>query len=193
MADLENFDNNLVTTGSPSEGGCCWTCFSDSPTLPTDATTPMAAPWESLGDLSENGFTEGKSVTANKLKGWRGSTVLVSISDEERTLKVEFIEIARPSVAKLRYGAENVKAGVDGSVSEISDKVGLNQRLPIVVDELESNGFLRRTVVKQAMIESFDDVPHQRGNLVVYGMTFSILDSGDGEPVKIYRAKPSDE
>ena len=57
MAELEVFDNNLVTTGSPADGGCCWTSFADEPVLPTDATTAMAAPWESLGDLTEDGFT----------------------------------------------------------------------------------------------------------------------------------------
>lgn len=191
MAELKPFDNDLVTVGRPSEGGCCWTDFSAAPVLPTDASTEMASPWESLGDLSENGFTEGKSVTANKFKGWRGSVVLTSISEEDRTFKVEFIEVNRPSVAKLRYGSENVTEGADGSVSKISDKVGVLQRVPLVFDELESTGYLRRTVVKRASVDSFDDVPHQQGSLLVYGMTFTALDTGDGEPVTIYRAKPA--
>ena len=193
MANLGPFDNSLVTTGNPAAGGCCWTDFSESPTLPTDATTAMAAPWESLGDLSENGYTEGKSLTTNKLKGWRGSVVLSALSDEDRTLKLEFIEVNRPSVAKMRYGAGNVTAGTDGSVSKISDKIGTLVKVPLVIDELESNGFLRRTVVKMASVDSFDDVPHAKGNLLVYGMTLTALDTGDGEPIVIYRAKPSDQ
>lgn len=192
MAELEVFDNNLVTTGSPADGGCCWTSFAEDTTLPTDATTAMATPWESLGDLTEDGFTEGKSITSSKLKGWRGSTVVVAYSDEDRTVKLAFIEVNRPSVAKLRYGAKNVTAGTDGSVAKIIDKVGVIQNLPFVIDELESGGFLRRTVIKRASVESFDDVPHQRGSLLVYGMTLSIIDTGDGEPVTIYRAKPSE-
>ena len=193
MAELKPFDNSLVTVGQPAEGGCCWTDFSASPTLPADATTPMASPWESLGDLSENGYTEGKSVTSNKLKGWRGSVVLSVISDEENTFKVEFIEVNRPATAKLRYGAASVTAGSDGSISKIAVKTGVNTKVPLVFDELESNGYLRRTVVKQASIDSFDDVPHQKGSLLVYGMTFTALDPGDGEPVVIYRAKPAEE
>ena len=152
----------------------------------------MATPWESLGDLSENGFTEGRSVTSNKLKGWRGSVVLSVISEEENTFKAEFIEVNRPSVAKLRYGSSNVTAGTDGSVSKIAVKTGVNAKAPLVFDEIESNGFLRRTVVKSASVDSFDDVPHQKGSLLVYGMTFTALDTGDGEPVVIYRAKPQE-
>lgn len=190
---LKEIDNSLVTVGKPVDGGCCWTNFGESYDVPTDATTKMSNQdgWESLGELSENGFTEGKSVTGNKFKGWHGSIVLTSISDEDRTFKVEFIEVNRPSVAKVRYGKDNVQSGEDGSVSKIVDKIGVEAKLPLVFDELESNGYLRRTVVKMASIDSFDDVPHARGSLLVYGMTFTALDTGDGEPVAIYRAKPA--
>lgn len=192
MAELAEIDNSLVTVGKPVDGGCCWTNFGESPTLPTDATTKMSEQegWESLGDLSENGYTESKSVTSNKFKGWHGSVVLTCISEEDHTFKAEFIEVNRPSVAKLRYGAGNVEAGTDGSVSHIKAMVGAEAKVPLVFDELESNGFLRRTVIGEATIDSFDDVPHQRGSLLVYGMTFTAIDTGDGKYYDVYRAKP---
>lgn len=190
---LKDIDSSLATVGQPAEGGCCWTSFADAPKLPADATSKMSEMqgYESLGELSENGFTESKSVTSSKFKGWHGSVVLTAVSEEDRTFKAEFIEVNRPSVAKLRYGAANVEAGEDGSVSKIRDKVGAGQRVPLVFDELESNGHLRRTVVKSAVVDSFDDVPHQKGSLMVYGMTFTAVDTGDGVPVEIFRAKPS--
>ncbi|MDO4591013.1 MAG: hypothetical protein Q4B35_06435 [Slackia sp.] len=193
MAALKEIDNSLVTVGSPAEGGCCWTSFNPAAKTPTDATTKMSTvgDFESLGELSENGFSEDKSITSTKHKGWHGSVVLSVVSEEERKYKVEFIEVNRPSVAKLRYGSKNVTAGEDGSVSKILDKVGVNETYPLVFDELESNGYLRRTVVEKAAVESFDTVPHKKGDLLVYGMTFIALDSGDGMPVKIYRAKPA--
>lgn len=191
-ANLNAFDNNMVTVGQPSEGGCCFTSFEANPSVPTDAVTKIStlAGFESLGDLSENGYTESKSVTSNKLKGWRGSVVLSVLSEEDHTFKLEFIEVNRPSVAKLRYGAENVEAGDDGSVAHIKAVIGTNVRVPLVIDELESGGYLRRTVIKQATIDSFDDVPHQKGSLMVYGMTFTAMDTGDGKFYDIYRAKP---
>lgn len=190
---LNDIDTSLITVGSPVEGGCCYTSFADSPKLPTDATTKMGtlADFESLGELSENGYTESKSVTSNKFKGWHGSVVLTKISDEENTFKVEFLEINRPSVAKLRYGAANVETGDDGSVSHIKAVVGTETKVPLVFDELESNGCLRRTLVKRATIDSFDDVPHAQGSLMVYGMTFTAVDTGDGTPIEIFRAKPA--
>lgn len=188
----KDIDTTLITVGQPSEGGCCWTCFAENPTLPTDAATKMSTltGWESLGELSENGFTEGKTVTEGKHKGWHGSIVLAAVTDEENTYKAEFIEVNRPSAAKLRYGSKNVETASDGSVSHVAGKVGAGDQVPLVFDELESNGYLRRTVVRKASISSFDDVPHNRGALMVYGMTFTAIEV-DGGMFDIYRAKPA--
>jgi len=191
--ELKDLSNDLVTTGRPADGGCVYTSFADSPTMPTDAATKMSTltDFESLGELSENGFTIGKSVTSNKFKGWHGSVVLAEVSDEEHTVKMEFIEPNRPSVAKLRHGTGNVEAGADGSVSHIKGVIGTSTTVPIVVDELESNGYLRRTVIHKATIDSFDDEPHQKGSLLVYGMSATMVDPGDGKLYDIYRAKPA--
>lgn len=191
---LSDIDTSLITVGQPSEGGCCWTSFAENPTLPTDAVAKMSTltGWESLGELSENGYTESKSVTESKFKGWHGSVVLAAISEEENTYKAEFIEVNRPSAAKLRYGSKNVETGADGSVSHIKGKPSAGDKIPLVFDELESNGYLRRTVVRKASIASFDDVPHQKGSLMVYGMTFTAIEV-DGQAFDIYRAKPADD
>lgn len=188
----KDIDTSLVTVGQPVEGGCCWTSFEDNPQLPTDATTKMSTleGFESLGELSENGYTESQSVTNNKFKGWHGSVVLTSISEEERTFKVEFIEPNRDSVSKLKFGSKNVEADEQGNVTHIKAVAGTNITVPLVFDELESNGYLRRTVIKKATIDSFDDVAHQKGSLLVYGMTFTAID--DEGFFDIYRAKPAE-
>ncbi|WP_165247475.1 phage tail tube protein [Adlercreutzia sp. ZJ141] len=192
MTAIKEIDSSLVTVGKPVEGGCCWTSFDDNPTLPTDATTKMSTVegFESLGELSENGFTEGKTVDTSEFKGWHGSTVLTEATGEQNTYKMEFIEPNRAAVAKLRYGAGNVESASDGSVTHIKGVAGSITTVPLVIDELESNGYLRRTVVRKASITSFDDVPHQRGSLMVYGMTFTAIED-DGRMFDIYRAKPA--
>lgn len=188
----KEIDTNLVTVGQPAEGGCCYTSFKEDPSLPADAVTKMSTlqDFESLGELSENGYTEGKSVSTNKFKGWHGSVVLTSVSEEDHTFKVEFIEPNRPAVAKLRHGAKNVETDEEGNLIHIKAVVGTGVKVPLVFDELESNGWLRRTVVKKATIDSFDDVPHQKGSLLVYGMTFTAID--DDGLYDIYRAKPAE-
>lgn len=188
-----DIDTSLVTVGQPVTGGCCFTNFGDNPTLPTAATTALATAdgWVSLGDLSENGYTESKSVTTNKFKGWHGSVVLTAISEEENKYKLEFIEVSRTAVAKLRYGKDAVTDGSDGSYSHIEGKPTIGQSVPLVIDELESNGYLRRTVIPKASIDSFDDVAHQKGSLIVYGMTFTAIETG-GKCFDVYRAMPTE-
>ncbi len=190
---ISELDSSLVTVGNPVDGGSCFTSFKSDAALPTDATTKMSTltDFESLGELSDNGFTESKSVSTDAKKGWHGTTLLVVTTDEDKKYKAEFVEVNRPAVAKLRYGADNVTADTDGSVSKIEDRFGVDTTVPLVFDELESNGYLRRTVVKKARVTSFDDVGHKRGDLIMYGMEFTVLDPGDGSPaVTIYRAKP---
>lgn len=186
----KELDPTFVTVGQPSEGGCVFTCFDENPTLPTDAETPLGTGWVSLGEISENGFTEAEELTTTEHPGWHGTPVLTTEDKEISTLKLEFLEVNRPSAAKVRYGVDNVELDNDGEIKHISKKPGKRKPLPFVVEELESNGYKRRTVVPKASVKSLDDIPHKKGNLMLYGMTFTATDTGSG-PYDIYRAKPA--
>lgn len=190
----KEIDSSLVTVGKPSDGGCCWVSFNGAGTAPSNATDKMSSVegFESAGELSENGFTESKSVSSTTHKGWHGSTLLITNDDETNTYKVEFVEVNRGTAAKLRYGSSNVNVDDDtGAVLSVKDKGINDDEISLVFDELESNGWLRRTIVRRAMVNSFDDVAHQRGNLMTYGMTFTALQPLDGGAIiEIYRAKP---
>ena len=191
MVALKPIDTTLVTVGQPTDGGCVYASFKEGAALPTDAVAKMStlADFESLGDISENGFTESKSVSTTNHKDWGGNTVASSVTEKATTYKLEFIETSRPAVARLRYGAGSVKVDSEsGSVSQIDDNGEDFPTVSLVIDELESSGFLRRTVIPRAVPESMDDVPHQKGSLLVYGMTFSVLKS-DKPLVTVYRAK----
>ena len=52
-------------------------------------------------------------------------------------------------------------------------------------------GWLRRTVIPKAKIDSIDDVPHQRGSLMLYGMSFTAEVDANGVAAYIYHAKPA--
>ncbi len=189
MAD-KDIDNSLVTVGQPVEGGCCYVSFDTSKALPTDATTKMSTltHFESLGELSENGYTEAKSIETESKKGWHGTDVAVLNKGQSNTYKAEFLEVMRATVAKLRYGSTAVESGATG-ITHIKGKDTPVEYVSLVFDELMSNGMLRRTVVHKAAITSFDDVAHQKGSLMVYGMTFTATDT-DGF-FDIYYAKPA--
>lgn len=188
-----DIDPSLVTTGSPVEGGCVYTSFKANPTLPTDAATKISTLTDlvSLGDLSPDGFTASKSVTVNEFKGWHQSIVLTKVSEEKHQYKMVFIESVRSSVAKLRYGAGNVETNEDGTFSHIKVIANSDVRVPLVIDELEDTGNLRRTVIPRVSIDSCDDVEHKPGGLVQYGFTFTVIKTADKPLFTIYRAKPA--
>lgn len=192
MATLQPIDHSLVTVGKPKEGGCVYAAPYGTVEMPTDATTDMStlSGWESVGDLSSDGFTESNSKSNTDHKNWDNKTVLSTTNDESNTFKLNFIEINRPVVAKLRYGSNNVEVGDDGSVSHISGKVGVDEEWSLVIDELESNGFLRRSCIERAKADSFDDISHNSQNLIAYGITFKNL-AGTVNDFDVYRAKPA--
>lgn len=191
---MPDIDPSLVTVGQPVEGGGCYASFAAAPTYPTSATEDMStlADYESVGELSDAGFTEGKNVTTSTHKGWHGTTLLATTDDSTDTYQAALVEVDRGTAAKLRYGAANVTVNeTTGAITQINNGKVNDDEVSLVFEELESNGYLRRTVVKRCKVTRFDDVPHQRGNLMVYGMTFTVLEPADGStPVPIYRAEP---
>lgn len=188
-----NTDN--MTVGRPIEGGAVWTSFEDAPKLPTDASTDMSTltGWESCGELSDDGYKDGLDTKSTSYKGWSGSTVLTTIDETTQTYQMAFLEVDRGTVAKLKYGKGNVTLDTDGTWKQIDQKAVLpDVVVPLVIDELESNGHKVRTVVHKAKITKVDDSDHKNGSLVTVSVTFTALDPGSGEnAVSHYRAVPA--
>lgn len=183
-----------VTTGGPVEGGCCYTNFSDSPQLPQTASESLVgtgSTWENVGELSDQGWTQSTSTSVNKFKGYHGTVLLTEVADEENTFKAEFLEITRATTDKLRYGESKVTVDEDGFVSAIDPTIVPGHIVPLVFDELLSNGIKQRTVFPRVKIDSVDDQAHQRGSLLVYGMTFTALVDSQNRPYYVRRSKPA--
>lgn len=190
-AAISEIDPGLVTVGSPVEGGCVFTDLAGKAAAPTGAAQPLEG-FVSLGELSTNGFTQSTEVNTTEHQGWHGTTLLTEITDQKEKVKLEFVEVDRLAVAQLRYGVGNVKPSADDpSTFEAIDVKGVpSHTVPLVIDELESNGWLRRTVYPKVKIDSVDDVPHQKGNLMVYGVSLTAIAAADGSTHHIYHAKP---
>ncbi len=188
---ISAIDHTLATVGAPVEGGCCWVSFAANPTVPTDATTDMDtfADFESVGELSNNGYTESKSVSTTDHTGWHGTNILTTVDSETNKYKAEFTEVRRAAVAKLRHGPANVDE-TDGVVNHISGQSAGAITCALVFDELQSNGDLRRTVCPKATVTNFDDVSHKKGELMLYGMEFTAAEV-DGSSYEIYYATPT--
>lgn len=191
--DNKTINTSNVTTGSPVDGACCFTSFDSTPTLPDDASTDLTADakFENLGEISDSGYTKSTSISSNSFKGWHGSNLLTQISDETNTFKVEFTEVVRKAVLKLRYGTAAVKTDTSGNVTGVDPTTVPSAIVPLIFDELLANKEKMRTVFPRASISSIDDEPHQKGSLMVYSMTFTANVDDKGRPYYIRYAVPA--
>lgn len=192
--DNSTINPTNVTTGGPVEGACAYVAFGSNVTIPTNATTNLTANnsgFENLGELSDQGWTHTVSTSVNKFKGYHGKTVLTETSEEEHTLKLELIEVERLAANKLRFGADAVTANSSDEVTAIAPKGVPTQEVVIVIDELLSNGRKQRSVFPRCKADSIDDEAHQKGSLLVYGMTFNLLIDDNETPYYQYRAVPA--
>ena len=70
---------NNVTTGKRRTAGGIYRAAAGT-TLPTDATTSLAAAFKEIGYISEDGVTNSISKTTNEIKEWGGDTVDSEVS-----------------------------------------------------------------------------------------------------------------
>lgn len=186
---LENLDTSLITVGQPSQGGYLYAYIGTPESLPTDAVSALPSGFESVGYITENGINDTASITSNKFGEWGGTNVLSFNSKIEGTMKVELEEINRPVCAKLRYGSNNVTVDTDGTVKSVKETTAPNEEVCFVAEEIESNGMKRRIIFPRVKVESVDDIAHQLGSLMVYGLTFTKLVGADGYSVMVHRGK----
>lgn len=177
-----------------AEGACFWTNFSKNPQFPTSAVDKMStlAGWESLGEPDEVGFPESKKSNSKFKKGGHLVNFVPLGGETEFTFKASFLEAARASVNKLRYGVNAVEVGEDGSFKAINvtQDAGRPIVVPIVVDLIEDSGYLVRYLLKRAAVSGFDTVSNKPGDAKIVGFTFTALDSKDGSAFyQIFRAK----
>lgn len=184
----------LATASIPVAGrGICYVSFKANPTLPTNATADMSTltDFESLGELSDGGFSESRSISSTDHKGAHGTIIMTTIDSDTTKYKAAFLEVSRAAVAKLRFGDTSVTE-TTGDVTKIDLQPYKGTPHAFVFEEEESNGYKRRTVIKRGVISAFDEVSHKKGDLMAYGMDITVNDTDDGSPaVVIYRAKLS--
>ena len=97
----------LATASIPVAGrGICYVSFKANPTLPTNATADMSTltDFESLGELSDGGFSESRSISPTDHKGAHGTIIMTTIDSDTTKYKAAFLEVSRAAVAKLRFG-----------------------------------------------------------------------------------------
>lgn len=154
---------------------------------PVNATTPLAVAWRDYGYLSEDGVTEVRSRTTNKIKAWQGSvTVREVVTDADYQLKFVMLETNLDTIA-LYYAAEVTQGAEDGSLVVVPSATG--GRKSFVVDVIDGED-LTRTYVKFGELSEVGDVVYKNGDPIGYEVTIATYpDEGIGGNAKKWFTK----
>ena len=155
-----------VSTGKPKVGGAIFVAPKGT-TLPTDAATPLTAPFVNLGYASEDGLVNGIETDTNDIPAWGGDTVLSVQTSYKETFTVNLIETKEATLAQY-YGAENVSVDNDGNIQVRHNSKQLPEQVA-VVEVVLADGRIKRTVIPSAQIsDRSGEISYTDGDPIAY-------------------------
>lgn len=175
---------NNVTTGKRRTAGGIYRAAAGT-TLPTDATTSLAAAFKEIGYISEDGVTNSISKTTNEIKEWGGDTVDSEVSEQTDQFTFKSIESMNVDTLKAVFGDTNVTEST-GAIT-ILVKAGAFGEGVWVIDVAQKGGRLKRIVIPDGKITALGDIVYNGSEAVGYDITLSAFyDSTTGGTHKEY-------
>jgi len=180
-------DSQNVTTSRPKVGGAVFTAPLGT-ALPTSATAALAAAFENMGYVSEDGFTNATSADSEEFNDWNGDVVDSSQTSHSETYALKFIE-RNATVLKSVYGDANVTVGGDGSVTVQHTSADREHRC-FVIDEMLKGDRINRTVIPDGKITEVGDVVHKKSELLGFDSTITAFPDASGVKAYEYTEPP---
>ena len=167
-----------VTVGKPKIGGAVFRAPIGT-TLPTDATTALAAAFEGMGYVSDDGVTNGNDMTIENINAWGGDNVLNVLTEKRDTWKMVLIEAMNTEVLKTAYGDTNVSGTLaTGIAVTVNNKPqGAHS---YVIDMIYNNNAVKRVVIPYATVTELAEIVYADGEAVGYDVTLSCTPDASG-------------
>lgn len=167
-----------VSAGKPAIGGAIWRAAAGT-TLPTDATTALAADFKALGYVSEDGLTNSNSPDTTDIKAWGGDTVLNIQEKKTDTFQFTLIEVLNVEVLKAVYGSGNVSGTLATGIT-----VEANAEEPEegvwAIDMVMNSNTVKRIVIPHGKISEIGDIEYTDSDAVGYEVTITALPDASG-------------
>lgn len=166
-------DATKVTMGKPAISGA----ISVAPlgtTLPSDAVTALDGAFETLGYISDGGFTNSNSPSTEQIKAWGGDIVATPLTEKADTFQTTFIEALDVNVLTLIYGSDNVSGTLAGGIT-VRANSSEPEAVSMVCDMIMTGGVLKRIVIAIAKLTDLGDIVYVDNEPVGYEATFTAL------------------
>lgn len=152
---------------------------------PVDADTALTEHTD-LGYVGEDGVTETRGRSTNKIKAWQNAAVVREVVTEaEMQLKCTLIETKRETV-ELFYGSTVDTA--DGSIAVVPANTG--GRKSYVVDVVDGEDFIRSYVPSGEIVE-VGDVVYASGEPIGYEITVTCYPTAVGVTKALAKFTPA--
>lgn len=167
-----------VSAGKPKIGGAVYRAVAGT-TLPTDATTSLAAAFKGLGYCSDAGLVNSNSPSSKDIKAW-GNDIVLNIQEEKPdTFKLTLIEALNVEVLKTVYGSTNVTGALNSGLTVSANSKELEEGVWAIDMVLNSNS-VKRTVIPKGKISDIGDITYSDTEAIGYEITITALPDSSG-------------
>lgn len=184
---MANNDSSLATVAKPVASGAI-SSGTTKTTLPTDATTNLAAGFVKLGYVSEDGLINGIDTDVENVKAWGGDTILTVRTSRTETFKFTLVQALDVDVLKEVYGQDNVSGDLATGITVKHNNTELPRRA-FVIDMLMTGNAVKRIVVPAGQVTEVGDVTYVDGTAVGYETTVTCFPDSQGNTVYEYIKK----
>ena len=187
---MANKDN--VAVGKPKVGGAIHVAPAGT-TLPTDATTALAAAFVNLGYVSEDGLTNSNSAAVETIHAW-GKDIIYTKDGDDETYSWTLLEVLDANVQKFIRGADNVTVDAESGAMSVqvrrpSERTQMEEHV-IVVDMILRKRAVRH-VIPRGVITEVGEVSYTDDDTVGYQVTVTALADENGNSHYEYTAAPN--